>query len=96
MKTDDIDDYYQPETNKSSNTSAKKKKKDFVPLESVSEIDQYIAAQNLIAEISHQFATNKSMLESWFISSTVEEFKVSLIDRCFCGDLSLIFILIRN
>lgn len=51
-------------------------KREVTSLESVSEIDQYLAAQQLIAEISDQFARNKSMLESWFIASSVEEFKV--------------------
>jgi hypothetical protein len=49
----------------------------FLALESVSEIDQYIAAQHLISEIGHQFASNKSLLEKWFITASVEEFKVA-------------------
>ncbi len=80
MKTSDFDEYLSESIKgrspRGKATSPRRKRKDYIPLESVSEIDQYIAAQQLIAEISHQFATNKSMLESWFISSTVEEFKV--------------------
>lgn len=80
MKTSDFDEYLSDSIKgrspRGKATSPRRKRKDYIPLESVSEIDQYIAAQQLIAEISHQFATNKSMLESWFISSTVEEFKV--------------------
>lgn len=51
----------------------------FTALDSVTEIDQYIAAQQLISEISHQFATNKSSLESWFVSSVARDYKVKQI-----------------
>lgn len=51
----------------------------FTSLDSVTEIDQYIAAQQLISEISHRFATNKSGLESWFVSSVAGDYKVNFI-----------------
>ena len=61
------------------NATLTEPRNDFIPLDSVSEIDQYLAAQQLIAQISDQFARNKSMLESWFISASVEEFAVSYV-----------------
>jgi hypothetical protein len=43
----------------------------------VTEVDQYIAAQHLISEISHQFARNKSMLESWVITASANEYQTA-------------------
>jgi hypothetical protein len=69
MKSNDEERAYSSEDQRPPTTN-------FVTLESVSEIDQYIAAQHLISEIGHQFASNKSLLENWFISASVEEFQV--------------------